>query len=168
MPIFRDNEGNHFDIGDEELKRFKVSGDLPEGSKLSGAQTEAASAQKLDPGAPRYLWPPIELLHSVVANIVANVQQRAAQPSAYNYVPPAGGGVGNAAPAYNYAGGTSGPGNNAALDPRVYNWAPGAGPQRAYNYAGNFGGAAYNYLDPRVYNWAPDVFQGGGGRFGGR
>lgn len=158
MPVFRDNEGNHFDIGDEDLKRFKVSGDLPEGTKLSGAQTEGPVAQK--PGAPQYLWPPIELLQSVVANIVANVQQRAAQPSAaYNY-----------APAYNYANaaGGTGVGNSAALDPRVYNWAPGEGPTRAYNYAGTGGGAAYNYLDPRVYNWAPDVFQGGGGRFGGR
>jgi glycine dehydrogenase subunit 2 len=64
--------------------------------------------------------------------------------------------------------GGGGGGSNAALDPRVYNWAPGEGPTRAYNYAGSGGGAAYNYIDPRVYNWAPDVFTGGGGRFGGR
>lgn len=163
MPVFRDHEGNHYDISSEDLARYKVSGDLPEGAKLGGVQTESGGGPgRIDPGAARYYWPPIELLQSVVANLVnaahnypgtlqggarqayfwdspgARPQQAAAynyaSGAAYNY---ASGGSGGAA--YNYAG-------NSGVGGAAYNYAgSGGGGGAAYNYAGSGGGAAYNY-----------------------
>jgi len=123
MPLFRDLDGNHYDIPDDDLKRYQVKGEVGEDAQLRGTQTAAGPAG-FDPGGPRYLWPPIDVLHQVVANIVSSLNTQR--------------------------------GGAAALDPRVYNWAPDQFPPspRPYNYDLP---RAYNYVPPRAYNYASDA-----------
>jgi hypothetical protein len=103
MTIFRDNDGNHYDIPDEELARFQVKGELPEGAQLSGAE---AAGPAYNYPAPAYNY----------AHPAYNWQQPAAaynyQPhAAYNYAQPQGGGA-----AYNYP--------HAAYNYAAYNYEP--------------------------------------------
>jgi hypothetical protein len=53
MPIFRDLDGNFYDIPKDLLRKYRVEGELPESAKLQGAEVEL-------PGGPRqppaYFW----------------------------------------------------------------------------------------------------------------
>lgn len=53
MPIFRDLDGNFYDIPKAVLHKYRVEGELPEGAKQHGAEVEAPSASR---PAPAYFW----------------------------------------------------------------------------------------------------------------
>jgi hypothetical protein len=58
VPIFRDLEGNIYDLPADLLAKHRVEGEVSEGTKLHGAEVEAGPA-----AAPRYFWPP-NMLHA--------------------------------------------------------------------------------------------------------
>lgn len=138
MPLFRDVDGNFFDIPDEVLQKYRVEGELPEGALLSGGmvgQVGGAGYQSL--GASASYSP--HAAYSYAAPEGAAYAASASMPSrgpaynwpgqaAYNYTMPSRG------PAYNYP------------DAAAYNYphsVPSRGP--AYNWPGQ---AAYNYAPP--------------------
>lgn len=53
MPIFRDLDGNFYDIPKAVLHKYRVEGELPEGAKQQGAEVEAAQPSR---PAPAYFW----------------------------------------------------------------------------------------------------------------
>ena len=55
MPIFRDLDGNHYDIPDGELARFLVTGELPAGARLTGQEIPAPPPPPPAPAA-RHYW----------------------------------------------------------------------------------------------------------------
>jgi hypothetical protein len=133
MPIFRDLEGNFFDIPDEDLQKYRVEDEISEGTTLAGGEVEHPTAPQAAynyQGA-AYTWPP--------------------GAAAYNYGPPPSG-----SPAYNYQGAayTWPPSSPTQA---AYNY-PGPAarmpqPQAAYNYPGPAARmpqpqAAYNYPGP--------------------
>jgi hypothetical protein len=139
MTIFRDHEGNFYDVPDDELQRYRVQGDLPEGAQLAG--DEVGDADQPAQAAHNYAAP---VAHNYPAPAY-NYQHAAAynyQPPAYNY---------QRAPAYNY-------------QPPAYNYQRAA----AYNYdPPAAGGAAYNYQQSTpgpAYNYEPGQGQGGAGQ----
>lgn len=46
MPIFRDVEGNFYDISAEDLQNYRVEGELPEQAKLFGGLVTGSSRQR--------------------------------------------------------------------------------------------------------------------------
>jgi hypothetical protein len=58
MSLFRDQDGNLYEIPEGDLQRFRVEGEVPEGSELTGAELpeEAAPAAARAPGEPSYLY----------------------------------------------------------------------------------------------------------------
>src|SRR5689334_1598202 len=94
MTIFRDSDGNHYDIPAEELERFKVKGELPEGAQLGGGE--------VGPAAHNYPAPAYNYAHAAY-----NWQHPAAynyQPhAAYNYASPGAAAYNYPQAAYNYA-----------------------------------------------------------------
>ena len=61
MPLFRDLEGNFFDIPVEDLPKYRVEGEVPEGAQLAGGEVEGSqhpSAYNYQaPGAAAYNYP---------------------------------------------------------------------------------------------------------------
>lgn len=65
MAIFRDLDGNFFDIPEEDLKRYRVEGELPENAELTGleAESDGGETDQYPPRAAavqaggRYYWP---------------------------------------------------------------------------------------------------------------
>jgi hypothetical protein len=135
MTTFRDQEGNFYQIPDDELQRYKVEGELPEGTDLAGGEVSGAGAAAHNypaPAAHNYPSPAYNYQH----------------PAAYNY----------AAAAYNYQHGAAyawpAPG---AAPAGAYNY-----PRPADNYQG---APAYNYEQPTpgpAYNYEPGPGRGGG------
>jgi hypothetical protein len=63
MPIFRDLDGNFYDIPKDQLRKYRVEGELPESAKLQGAEVDIqAGPRKVPqyfwdaPQAPAYFW----------------------------------------------------------------------------------------------------------------
>ena len=65
MAIFRDLDGNFFDIPDEDLERYRVEGELPEDAQLTGMEADSdgggasqhsLSAASVESGG-KYYWP---------------------------------------------------------------------------------------------------------------
>lgn len=55
MALFRDMDGNFFQVPSEILEAYRVEGELPEGSALAGEEvSEGLSACA---GSPGYIWP---------------------------------------------------------------------------------------------------------------
>jgi hypothetical protein len=65
MPIFRDLDGNFYDIPKDLLRKYRVEGELPESAKLQGAEVDIqAGPQRAPqyfwdaPSTPQYFWDP--------------------------------------------------------------------------------------------------------------
>lgn len=146
MALFRDHQGDFFEIPAEELERFKVRGELPEGAEAGGVEAgpmqpayfwdrgaspekgvEAVEGGTGDPHAvvPRYYWETGKGLRAVPAGAAHNYPavSQAAVPPAYVYP--------------------------EAVRPDVvrpaYFWDR---PAAAYNYEPPGDAAAYNYEGP--------------------
>lgn len=55
MALFRDMDGNFFQIPSEILEAYRMEGELPEGSALAGR--EVSEGLRAAPRAPGYIWP---------------------------------------------------------------------------------------------------------------
>ncbi len=55
MALFRDMDGNFFQIPSKILEAYRVEGELPEGSALAGE--EVAEGLRACAGTPGYIWP---------------------------------------------------------------------------------------------------------------
>lgn len=164
MPTFRDHAGNFYDIPDDELKRYKVEGELPEGAKLSGGEIPSAAYNYAHPGAAAYNYAhPGAAAYNYAQQGAAAYNYAQQGAAAYNYAPEA---------AYNYAHPGSGRAYNyVPHGGQAYNYVPPGGP--VYNYApgaaaAHASGALYNYVAAHNYPAArPDVKEGGGESSGG-
>jgi hypothetical protein len=88
MPIFRDLDGNFYDIPKEQLRKYKVEGELPDSAKQVGAEVDLQAGQRPGPAyfwdrpqAPAYFWDPRP------SNYFwdPRVQQQGPRPAAYFY-----------------------------------------------------------------------------------
>jgi hypothetical protein len=130
MPVFRDHDGNVYDIPNEALEKYKVKGELAEGKQLGGGEIPSAAYNYAHPAAYNYVPPG----------------------AAYNYVPDAGGA--QAARAYNYVAHGGRAYNYVPPGGAVYNYAPTentravAAAAQAHNYpAGVPSGTALYFWD---------------------
>jgi hypothetical protein len=53
MPIFRDLDGNFYDIPKDQLRKYRVEGELPESAKLQGAEVDIQAGPRK---VPQYFW----------------------------------------------------------------------------------------------------------------
>jgi hypothetical protein len=54
MPIFRDLDGNFYDLPADVLAKYRVQGELTDDAKLQGAEVNGPAGIR----APQYFWPP--------------------------------------------------------------------------------------------------------------
>jgi uncharacterized protein (TIGR02466 family) len=118
MALFRDDEGNFFDIPNDVLDKYKVSGELQAGSQLTG-YAAGRPAYNYEGGKASYNYEGGKASYNYEGGKLA-----------YNYE--------EGAPAYNYEGGK--PSYNYEEAKLAYNYEGGTS---AYNYEG--GKPSYNY-----------------------
>ena len=133
MPIFRDLEGNFYDIPFDVLSQYQVKGELPEGTKLEGSQVEQTQDQTADytwnvvppeRGA-TYTWPPFEG-KGYTWNVAPPGSGVA--PGGANYTwPPA--------PGQDYTWNVAPPGPGFGPGGTGYTWPPAPGPDYTWNIA---------------------------------
>jgi hypothetical protein len=86
MPLFRDLEGNFFDIPVEDLPKYRVEGEVPEGAKLAGGEVEGSQHPSEYhyhvPGAAAYNYPGPDRAAAY------NWERGAAPAPGYNYQAP--------------------------------------------------------------------------------
>jgi uncharacterized protein (TIGR02466 family) len=135
MALFRDEEGNFFDIPNDVLEKYKVRGELKEGSQLSGYAT--APTYNYEGGKAAYNYEGDKAAYNYEGGR-PSYNYEGAKPS-YNY-------EGDKA-AYNYEGGKAS--YNYEAGRPSYNY---EGDTAAYNYEG--GKPSYNYeADKAAYNY---------------
>jgi hypothetical protein len=98
MPIFRDLDGNFYDIPKEALRKYRVEGDLPDSAKQVGAEVDVQAGSRQVPGpayfwdapqAPGYFWDPRATPRPSAYFWDPRVQQQGPRPAAYFYDHPA-------------------------------------------------------------------------------
>jgi hypothetical protein len=94
MPIFRDLDGNFYDIPKEQLRKYRVEGDLPDSAKQVGAEVDVQAPSRQVPGpayfwdapqAPAYFWDPRATPRPSAYFWDPRVQQQGPRPAAYFY-----------------------------------------------------------------------------------
>ncbi|HEY2739411.1 MAG TPA: hypothetical protein VGK45_13470 [Thermoanaerobaculia bacterium] len=125
MPLFRDIEGNFFDIPKDDLDRYRVERELSGDAEITGQEAgkPEEGSRNAGPAGKAYFWDQGRQ-GAAAYNYQGHAPAYNYEPAAYNYAPP-----------------------GAHGSPAAYNYAPPA----AYNYEG---GAAYNYAPPASYNYA--------------
>ena len=148
MPTFRDHEGNFYEIPHEELQKYRVKGELPEGKRLGGGEIPGVAYNYTHPAAYNYVPPGGALYNWVPDTLPQGIAPEAAARS-YNYAHPG-------AAAYNYAHPGAAAYNYVPPGGAVYNYAPTentravalAAHPSAHNYpAGAPGGPALYFWD---------------------